>query len=434
MPTRIVNSRDINIPKGWNVNPERIKNAPHLVTEQGKGIASNYRGKSYELIAIAEYKYTALQRTGRALLGLLLCVLSIGLACIARQVRCYFTKEKISLRFILPLNPDKDIPPPPVDTPTTSEENSQDHKSSSAEASRNELDPIPDKHEDTPVVDSEKATSDNTASIPPSDARFTQKYHRAIGLDFNNDIFAKPLVYNVLEYLQNSDPKLKKSIEIWYSFYKQDPSHANLSLIDAVCAELQGGTCYGQAMNILSLLGKNNSEEITEEFLIKKMNRHHYVCYQIVHTLHIFMLNISANYVQGLHVPSAKEKLESLFPHYNNKGKESQAYKLLDSDQETLAGELSDFIKIHARNHDSAGQQQDYAVQVTLLGNQSGHAAILYYSETQGKYFWYDPYKSDFGLFSTTDCSTFMRGVAEKLVSYKDSDLVNVKFTAYKLG
>ena len=261
---------------------------------------------------------------------------------------------------------------------------------------------------------------------------FTCKFSRADSLDLNG-VFGKPRVLATLEHLQK-DAMIKEVIEQWYNVEKGKSNQKDLSLVDVMTGYLKGGTCYGQAMNILELLGSKKVNEISEEYIANNMTWQHYAYYQIVHILHVFILNCHSAYAYGLSVKEATEKLESVFPHYKKRGHSTEKMNLKDLQPDILVGNFSDFIKMYVRGNESDGLKHDYAVQVGLNGAASGHAGIIYYSETQERYFWYDPYLPDYGLFSTNDYKNFFKGVANKLLEYKERpDFTHLKFTAYQL-
>ena len=283
-----------------------------------------------------------------------------------------------------------------------------------------------------PAVPPKTDGEDISLKGKPVQNPFSRKFARADGFDLNG-VFGKPSVLSVLGHLQK-DKVVDEIIKKWHVIETQKPDQKDLSLVDLMAKFLRGGTCYGQAMNILELLGLKNVKEISEEYLATNMTWQHYVYFQIVHILHVFLLNCSSAYVQGLSVKEAREKIEPLFPHHNKKGHSSSKMKLTDLDKEILVGNFSDFIKMHVRGNDSNDSKHDYAVQISLKGTSSGHAAIIYYSETEQRYFWYDPYLPDYGLFSTDDHRVFFRGVAEKLIEYQiRPDFTHLQFTAYKL-
>lgn len=268
---------------------------------------------------------------------------------------------------------------------------------------------------------------------PPSPSPFTKKFERAAGIDFSS-VWAKPQVKAALEHLQK-DKLLANLLNVWLLRENQMPESKNLNLVDAVFLQLAKGTCYGQAMNILELLGSNKAEAISDQFIIDNMNWQHYVYFQILHTLDVFLdKQGNATLVNGVNVRQAKKHLTSIFPHHNRKGYSTHRWKFAEFDKEKLIGEFSDFIKQHVRGNHSTSDQHDYAVQITLTGEKFGHAGIIYYSETQKRYFWYDPYRRDYGLFSCADHKAFFNGLADKLLEYKTEKIfTHLKFTAYKI-
>lgn len=105
MRIQILNNHTVPNEPGW-INAPQYASHPKVVTRQGKPIpidAIYQKDKQYKLLAIKERYFTVAERSGRVLLGLILAVLSLGLACLAKNVRQYFTKEKNSKQYIAPL-------------------------------------------------------------------------------------------------------------------------------------------------------------------------------------------------------------------------------------------------------------------------------------------------------------------------------------------
>lgn len=305
-----------------------------------------------------------------------------------------------------PAQPRSDVPKNPVKNPPAQPQ---------ADVPKNPVEDLPEPQPEAPS------------------GTFSKKFERHDGLNFST-IWAKPQVNQTLDHIKKT-MNLEQLLNVWLSHERQQPGKENITLLDAMSAHLAGGTCYGQAMNILSLVGSKKSEEITEEYLHKNMSWKSYVYYQILHTLDVFLANLGPTaFVNGMDVKATKRKTASLFPHHKKMGYSTPQWKLTKFDKELLVGEFSDFIKQHIRGNNPTADKRNYAVQVTLLGKDSGHAGIVYYSETQRRYFWYDPYRPDYGLFSSEGHKTFFRGLADKLMEYKaEKKFTDVKFIAYRL-
>lgn len=268
-------------------------------------------------------------------------------------------------------------------------------------------------------------------SVSPS--TFTKKFGRAESIDFSS-VWAKPQVYAVLEHLQK-DERLAKLLNVWHLRENQKPGKEKLTMVDAISLELAKGTCFGQAMTILELLSSNSAEAISDHFIITNMSWKKHVYFQILHTLDIFLRNQGdVAWVNGVNVKDFKQHVSSLFPNHNRKGYSTPHWKLEKFDKEVLLGEFSDFIKQHVRGNNPTSDKHDYAVKITLIGENSGHAGIIHYSETQQRYFWYDPYRADYGLFSSEDHQIFFKGLVDKLLDYKTEKIfTKIGFTAYKI-
>lgn len=288
-----------------------------------------------------------------------------------------------------------------------------------------------EKKEEVPPPKQEESESLEREEIaveaPPE---FSRKHARAMNLDFTT-VHGKSMLQAALDHLQK-DPSMASLFEAWRIMEGQ--KNGEKSLLDAMADCIKGGTCYGQAMNILELLDSKKRADISEEYLAANMNWKSYVTYQIIHVLHVFLTNQNSAYVAGRNIKGAKERIEAMFPHHTKKGHSSEKLRLRTLDEDALVGHLSDFVRMHIRPWNAKSEDRhNYAVQMTLRGADGGHAAIMYYSESQKRYFWYDPYKPDYGLFSSPDSSKFFRGVAAKLMEYKGSNFENFHFTAYKL-
>lgn len=103
MGVQILHNRIIPNEKGWVDAPAKFVSHAKIVNSQGKSINVKDHTQQYELLAIQQHHLTVAERAGRGLLGLLIAVLSLGLACLAKNVRNYFTKEALSKRYICPL-------------------------------------------------------------------------------------------------------------------------------------------------------------------------------------------------------------------------------------------------------------------------------------------------------------------------------------------
>lgn len=73
-----------------------------IVNKKGKPLQGN-ETEYFVLVKVQPENYTTAERAGRALLGLLMAVFTLGLACIAKKVRHFFTKEHFTEKSIVPL-------------------------------------------------------------------------------------------------------------------------------------------------------------------------------------------------------------------------------------------------------------------------------------------------------------------------------------------
>ena len=264
---------------------------------------------------------------------------------------------------------------------------------------------------------------------------FSMKYEPLKRLHNYDDDFAKSVIQSVIESLKQ-DPLMGKLLTAWHLAEQQELNVSELSLVDIFCEKVKKGDCYGQSMKILELVGSCDSSIVTEEWLYQKMALEDSVRYQILHRLDVFVRGQRSTYVFGVSRELAKEKIAQSFPHYKKKGISSELIKLGDFENDIFVGRLSDFIKNDIRSNNPESNQQDCAIQVTLLHTDKpvGHAAIIYYSSTQKRYFFYDPLQARGGLFSTSDYKLFLNGVADKLSGYKNDERLNRFFlTAYHL-
>ncbi|MBS0655071.1 MAG: hypothetical protein JSR46_04785 [Verrucomicrobia bacterium] len=252
--------------------------------------------------------------------------------------------------------------------------------------------------------------------------------------NFDEDV-AKLVITSVVHSLKQ-DPLMSKVLTAWHVAEQQKQDRSQLSLEDILLVEVNRGNCYGQSMKVLELVGSHDSSIITESWLYQNMGLEDTVRYQILHLLQLFLRLHSGAYVFGVPKQLAQEKIEQCFPHHKKRGIRSESIKLGGLEKDVCIGRLSDFIKNDIRNNNIENKQQDCAIQVTLFHTDKpiGHAAIIYYSATQDRYFWYDPLQSRGGLFATNQYKSFLNGVADQLLGYKEDERLNQFFlTAYHL-
>lgn len=258
---------------------------------------------------------------------------------------------------------------------------------------------------------------------------FSKKFDTVVNFDSRHPILGIPVVETILQKI-SEDPLLHKVLTAWH----KQAEHRARPVARAVAQCLDRGTCYGQSMKIFELLDSTERKDITPEYIHKNMVYEDYVRYQILHHLKVFVSNQSSKFFYGVDTKSAKEKLRLFFPHHAKAGRKSEWLKLAKLDRDMFIGRLSDFIRNDIRGRQSKVQKRDYAIKITLFGERSGHAAIIHYSETQNRFFWYDPYRKEYGMFTATHQGEFIKSVAAKILEYKDDVHFNrLSFTAYRI-
>lgn len=270
---------------------------------------------------------------------------------------------------------------------------------------------------------------DHSAILPI----FSRKFARCHTLDCAS-IEGKAAIHIELTKLQQEE-LMQKIIEAWYLAEQQASLNKEASLVDLMAVAVQKGTCYGQAMKILQVLGSEQSEDITERYLIKCIKEDlHYMHYQILHQLEVFLNNQRSVYAYGLCIQTAKNKLQSLFPSSGKIPHSSGKKDLEYSDSESLEKELLDFIGFLPCSDGSNGRTYAHVIFVNLFNPENGHMITIYYNEIKQRYFWYDPFTDKDGLFSAGNQKAFLEGSVGKLLEYKNSkQWVYFELTAYKL-
>lgn len=266
---------------------------------------------------------------------------------------------------------------------------------------------------------------------PPSDV-FTKKCGR-VELFQIKDATSKVLVEEIIGSLQQ-DPVIKDLLEAWRIAQMRKLHLTDTSLVDLWMTELETGICRGQSMKILELLCTSNRTEMTEEWLCQNMNLKDCTRYQILHILGVFVDNHKSAYVYGVSVKSAKTQLERHFPYLAKQGVLSEQINFETLEKSMLIERVSDFIKNDIVGNEPENLLQDYAVCVSFHGSGVAHGAIIYYSDMQKQYFWYDSRYQDSGLFSAATARVFIRGVADEIFCYKSENcFTKIKFTGYRL-
>lgn len=144
MPSFIITKSLNNISLGpeWTTST-KFNSIYRIVTEQGKPISADYKGRQYIIVDKKERTFSTAEQIGRLFLGTLLvtCTLSLGL--FVKPIRNLFTKTKQNIRFGIPLPSPSDIPtrlnPLPLHTSTTSDNSPKKVDSSSYLTLKNEL-------------------------------------------------------------------------------------------------------------------------------------------------------------------------------------------------------------------------------------------------------------------------------------------------------
>ncbi len=245
-------------------------------------------------------------------------------------------------------------------------------------------------------------------------------------------------ISEILEELKKNS-LLSDVLDAWYRLKQQKPQFTGNSLLACMTTELQGGTCYGQAMTILELLGKQEAQQVTVEYLGRNMHAVTFLRYQIIHILYNFLVNHSTcKYIYGIEIPDVPKGIEILqkkLPYSKKRQITSEEISLAKYDRETLSNRLSDFVRNDINKNDNSNYQ-NYAIYICIHGKAAvaGHAIIVYYNKSQKRYFLYDPYSRAYGFFASDTASVFFKGVSERIRSYQKLQLDSVQFIAYRFA
>lgn len=258
---------------------------------------------------------------------------------------------------------------------------------------------------------------------------FHKKFDRAISI--NSHPKAKQILQQIIGSFRVHE-NLGSIFDAWMGLLRQEEKNKTLSEEEILLHVLERGTCYGHSMQILEVIVGTKREFLSEEYIHKSMELKAYVRYQILHHMDIYFKNASSARVKGIPTKHARSILAKAFPHHQKKSKTSEKLALLDLRTEMLTGRLGDFIRNDVKAYDTAERLHDFAIKITLDGKESGHMAIMYYSENEKRHFWYDPSNAEYGLWSSDNFRDYVRGVAVKIIEYK-GHFDTVKFTAYHI-
>ncbi|MBS0655810.1 MAG: hypothetical protein JSR46_08540 [Verrucomicrobia bacterium] len=246
---------------------------------------------------------------------------------------------------------------------------------------------------------------------------FSKRYDPITLPNFSTDSYAKQFVLSIVDELRK-DPLLDKAMCVWHCAEQKKLGLPQAALIDLLATKLNVGTCYGEAMKILELVAGHDRKSVTDEWLYQRLSVADIVRYQILHYLSLVVREDV----------SMKRAITNRFPHQVANGTVSKEIPFTALHKDDLVGRLSDFLRFELR-----GEERDYLLLVCFRAVfEWAHAAVIYYSEPQKQFFWYDPYK-DNGLYSTNNRSNFLKGVAEKICSKRCQNMKTFWFTAYQL-
>ncbi len=217
---------------------------------------------------------------------------------------------------------------------------------------------------------------------------------------------------------------------------RRQKESSDKSLEEYLAVDLQGGTCYGQSMNILETLCLTSSEEISEETVTQNMDLEKIVRYQIAHQLHIFLQNQNSAFAYGVMVQPMCAAIEAIFPHSNRIVTFTERMELTKYTEKLFTGRLSDFL---LRDMKPVGQEpkqsENFFIQILFQWKRkSGHCALLYYNRAAQRFYLYDPYYRSDGLLSTSSRREFIDGVAKHVMRYKNLEFSSVQLFSCTTG
>lgn len=190
------------------------------------------------------------------------------------------------------------------------------------------------------------------------------------------------------------------------------------------------GTCYGQAMAIFQNI-KNDESDDFDERLIFDLNPKQFYKFQILHSIHVKLEGVDKQKVKNLLPVFAQDsdeerffqpepKLELNLKTYVEKG---------CSDEEGIKDVQQKLSRLSTSEEEEC-PTSSYCFLIALRGESENHITTAYYSESQNKYFWHDPYSEKKGLFSSKDKDSFFNGLAVHLFQYR-KEFSTITITPY---